>query len=532
MEQANSYFQLDLRNDGTYIKIYPAKESGRVLSIAEVTGYLSSHNLNSYDIKELNRLLFLAKESELRVGDSDGIEINESMDIGVTPDGMEVRCRFYPASAKGGKMDAEEIIKDLQFREICYGIDQEAVIAYLKSPVYCTDVVLARGKSPREGRDAEIRYFFQTDVNLKPKRNEDGTVDYHELGTISHVKKGDLLAELIKEDAGDCGTNVYGQEIRPKTVKSLRLSYANNITISEDGTKAYSDVNGHASLVNGKIFVSDIYEVPADVDNSIGNIDYEGNVHVVGNVKGGFQIRAKGDIVVDGVVEDAVLNAGGQIIVQRGIHGMTKGIMCASGNIVCKFIENATVTAGGYIETEAILHSKVSAASEVRVAGKKGIITGGVIRAGSVVDALTIGSEMGTQTHIEVGVEPQKKEHFLELQKQLQADTKEIAQVKPILLNYSGKIAKGETLTKEKLLYIKQLAETLQAKEKEVAAIQEEYFKLQAEIMQSNGACVKVKKTIYPGVVVNISDASLSIRDERSFCKLIKDQGDIVIQNL
>ena len=514
MEQANSYFQLDLRKDGTYLKIYPAKESGRVLSIAEVTGYLSSRNLDSYDIKELNRLLFLAKESELRVGDNDGIEINESMDIGVTPDAMEVRCRFYPASARGGKMDAEEIIN------------------FLKKPVYCTDVVLARGKSPREGRDAEIHYFFQTDVNLKPKRNEDGTVDYHELGTISHVKKGDLLAELIKEDTGDCGTNVYGQEIKPKTVKSLRLSYANNITISEDGTKAYSDVNGHASLVNDKIFVSDIYEVPADVDNSIGNIDYEGNVHVVGNVKGGFQIYAKGDIVVDGVVEDAVLNAGGQIIVQRGIHGMTKGVMCAAGNIVCKFIENATVTAGGYIETEAILHSKVSAASEVRVAGKKGFITGGVIRAGSVVDALTIGSEMGTQTHIEVGVEPQKKEHFLELQKQLQEDTKEIAQVKPILLNYSGKVTKGETLTKEKLLYIKQLAETLQAKEKEVAAIQEEYFKLQTEIMQSNGACVKVKKTIYPGVVVNISDASLSIREKRSFCKLIKDQGDIVIQNL
>lgn len=79
------------------------------------------------------------------------------------------------------------------------------------------------------------------------------------------------------------------------------------------------------------------------MDNSTGNIDYPGNVTVRGNVKGGFSIIAKGDIVVEGVVEDALIQAGGQIIVKRGIHGMTKGILRAQGNVICKFIENATI---------------------------------------------------------------------------------------------------------------------------------------------------------------------------------------------
>ena len=92
------------------------------------------------------------------------------------------------------------------------------------------------------GRDAKIEYFFNTNKNLQPKRNEDGSVDYKELNTISHVHAGDLLARLIKEDPGKPGMSVYGDEIKPRTVRSLRLEYGNNITINEERTEIYSEV--------------------------------------------------------------------------------------------------------------------------------------------------------------------------------------------------------------------------------------------------------------------------------------------------
>ena len=57
---------------------------------------------------------------------------------------------------------------------------------------------------------------------------------------------------------------MQGREIKPKQVRSLQLEYGNNIRVSEDKTELYSEVTGHASLVNGKVFVSDVYEVPAD----------------------------------------------------------------------------------------------------------------------------------------------------------------------------------------------------------------------------------------------------------------------------
>jgi uncharacterized protein (DUF342 family) len=211
---------------------------------------------------------------------------------------------------------------------------------------------------------------------------------------------------------------------------------------------------------------------------------------------------------------------------------MTRGILKANGNIICKFIENATVISGGYVETESIILSQVSAASEIHVVGAKGFITGGVIRAGGMVEALTIGSEMGAPTRIEVGVEPEKKERFLELQKMIQQTNKEIAQIKPVLTSYSEKLARGEQIAKDKLRYVQQLVYTLQEKQKAVNEAQTEYLKLHTEMMRGNSARVKVKNAIYPGVTVSISDLSINMKEKRNFCQLIKQQGEIVIQNL
>ena len=481
MGQMNSFFQLDIRNEGVFLKVIPPKEQGATLTVPEVINYLNNRKWNNYDLKELNRALYLPQESEIRVGEGTDVAENESMVMRISPDNMKVICRFYPPSQNGAKMDAQEIVKDLQFRGIRFGIRQEEIIRFLQEHLYCTDYVIAEGTLP---------------------------------------------------DQGKAGKDVFGQEIKPKPVKGMRLIYANNITLSEDETEIYSNVTGHASLVDGKVFVSDLFEVPADVDNSVGNINYQGNVHVHGNVKGGFQIYAKGDIVVDGVVEDAVLQAEGQIIVKRGIHGMTRGILRADGNVICKFIENATVIAGGYVETESVILSQVSAASEVHVDGRKGFITGGVVRAGGLVEALTIGSEMGAVTRIEVGVDPEKKERFIELQKLIRENSQDIAQIKPILIACKEKLARGERFNKDKQHYIQQLAVTLQAKQSEIGDEQKEFMQLQTEMMQDSNARVKVKNTIYAGVTVSISDLSITLHEKRSFCQLLKEQGEIVIQNL
>jgi len=525
----NQYFQLEFRETSACLHIYPPVDGGKVLSISEVTEYLAAKKLDKYDLKELNAAITNTEEDAVvYVGDWNGIPERESMNVHISLDKMKVTCRFYAPSADGGKlMTAEDIVSDLAFRKVKYGLDENVIASFLADRQYCTDYILAVGTQPVHGRDAKIEYFFNTNKNLQPKRNEDGSVDYKELNTISHIHKGDLLARLIKEDPGKSGKNVFGEEIRPRTVRTERLEFGNNITINEDRTEIYSDVTGHANFINGKVFVSNVFQVPADVDNSVGNIEYDGSVEIKGNVKTGFAVRATGDIIIDGVVENAFVESGGQIIVKQGIHGMHKGTLKAATNVMAKYIENAKIIAGGFVEAEAILNSDVSATGEVRVHGRKGLINGGTVRAGRSIETEYAGTEMGTFTTLEVGIDPAKKERYLDLSKEVSKSGKELDDMKVIIDNYAGMLKRGEVLPKDKLLYVQNLALEYKNKKELLEPLREEMRVIHIEMMASDRSYIAVTRTIFPGVSLSISDLGYNIKDKMNYCRFKKVDGAI-----
>ena len=524
----NQYFQLEFRETNACLHIYPPEEGGQMLSISEVTEYLAAKKLDQYNLKDLNAAIVnREEESVVYLGVCAGIPEPEQMKVTVSLDKMKVTCRFYPPSKGGRVMNTEGIVSELTSRKVRFGLDQDAILNFLSDRKYCTDYVFANGKQPVHGRDAKIEYFFNTNKNLQPKRNEDGSVDYKELNTISHIKKGDLLARLIKEDPGHPGKNVYGEEIKPRTVRTVKLDFGKNISINEDKTEIYSEVTGHVNMVNDKVFVSDVYQVAADVDNSIGNIDYDGSIEIQGNIKSGFFVRATGDIIINGVVENAYVESGGQIVVKRGIQGMMKGTLKAATNVMAKYIENARIIAGGFVEAEAILNSDVSAVGEVRVHGKKGLINGGTIRAGKSIETEYAGTGMGTFTTLEVGIDPNKKERYVELNKEVTKRAKELEDMKVIINNYAAMLKKGVNLPKDKLAYVQKLATDYKNQKELLEPLRGEMRMIHLEMMQSDRSYIAITKTVYPGVVLSISDLNYAIKDSMNYCKFKKVGNEI-----
>ncbi len=532
MENRNSYFKPVIENGDFYLEFFPAMEGGKELDIKEVISYLSHQGYFNYDMRELNRAVIITDPEKIYIGKSISAVIHETVDIALSLDNMLVRCRFYPASEGGRTITREDIDDELTHQKIVYGIDENMIARLLHDREYCTEYLIGKGTPPTLGKDAKIEYFFSTHKSLKPKHNDDGSVNYHDLNIISKVEQGQLIARLIPAVPGEPGKDVLGGVLKPKDVHNLKLSYANNIRLSESGTELYSEVTGHVSLVQGKVFVSGVYEVPADVDNSIGDINYPGNVYIKGNVKSGFIVHANGDIIVEGVVEGAQLYAGGQIIVKRGIHGMGKGLLSAKGNVVIKFIEGAVVKCGGYVETESIIQSNVSASSEVIVSGGKGLVRGGKIRVSNKVSARVIGSSMGIATYIEVGIEPEKLERYTQLQQEAKDVGKKIEKIRPILMTYSEKLKEGITLPPEKVHFMKAQVIALKTLQKQFAPLNEEINRLRMEFIEAERAKVEVHDVIYPGVVIKISELSMAIKKERQYCRFIKEKGEIKVTNL
>ena len=192
------------------------------------------------------------------------------------------------------------------------------------------------------------------------------------------------------------------------------------------------------------------------------------------------------------------MKAGGQIILRRGIQGMNKGVLKAEGNVISKFIENAEVIAGGYINTDSIMHSKVSAKGDIVVGGRRGSVAGGVIRSGTLISVKSSGSHMGTNTVLEVGIDPSIQDEFKELDKQITILKSEKEKISQSIAIIRKRLQSGSNIAYDVLENLKQITQLSIKLNTELEQAKERYKILRVEVDGSDSGMIKIHDTVYP----------------------------------
>ncbi len=522
----NGYFRLVNDSKGYGIALYQPKGYGEAVRTREVFKYLDDLHM-SYDKKRLEMEIGLGGDVVVHLGSGECPVCPEMCIFDISEDGMLATVRFIPASEGGKRMNISGFRQELAANKINYGVEEKNVKEHLDSEgIYCTDILVARGKVPIQGRDAVIEYSFDTDNRKRPAHKDDGRVDYFNIGIFSFCKKGDVLAHIIPEVIGENGCDVYGKVIKAKEVKRETLKFGKNVEISEDKHTLTALVDGHVTLIDHKVVVSNVYQVK-EVGVSTGNIDFEGTVMIAGNVAANFEVKAGGDVVINGLVEGAQIIAGGDIVIAKGMNGMGKGVLKAGGNIIVKFLENVQVTVGGYLETEAILHCNVISGSDVRVGGRKGILVGGHVQAANTISAKSIGTSMGVATTVEVGVDPQIKAQYDRTQKAIADCTKTISAAQVILQNFRENMKNGRQYNDSQLRYLKSVSLLVQEKKDEIEQANIRLEKIQDMMEIQKQAEVVVSEQIYPSTTIIIGEVFRMIQQNYRYCKFIREDGEI-----
>lgn len=522
----NGFFQLIHKSDGTFIKLIPPEGGGEALSIKELMEYLNGKGIE-FDVTALNKeLKDLHSETVVRLCYRHVPRCRESYAMRISEDKMSAVVRFYPPSAGAEEMTPEEMMSDLRARKIRFGINSQNITDFFQNRNYCTDIVVAEGHPFAAGRDGRIEYMFYTERRAKPALREDGSVDFHRLNTICPCKPGQLLARLIPAMPGTAGKNIYGEVIKPPAVKEEKLKFGKNISLSENNLEIRSAINGHVSLIGGEVFVSELLELE-NVDVSTGDIEYDGSVLINGNVVSGYSVKVSGDIEIRGIVEGAKVESGGNISIARGMNGRSKGILSAKGNIVSKFLENAEVSAGGFVATEAILHSKVRAGTEIQVTGRRGFITGGYVAASKKIAVKTLGSNMGASTVVEVGVNPELKKRQIELQKEMQEIRQAVAGIDPILSAAIQKKKNNIPISAEQRKHLGKLVALRQEKQDRFSMICAELDDLDEILVDDIRPSIEVEDEVYPGTKICILDVSMMVKSVTKFCRFVREAGDV-----
>jgi hypothetical protein len=139
---------------------------------------------------------------------------------------------------------------------------------------------------------------------------------------------------------------------------------------------------------------------------------------------------------------------------------------------------------------------------------------------------------MGTATIIEVGADPEAKKRLVALQKGVGEKSKNISELRKMLDN-AGKILKTASKpTVEQIKKFKTLQETLTNLQAQLQEDLKEIERLDSMLKGEGNAYINVKGTMYQGVVVGISGATMTVKNEYIFCRLVKKGADIASTNL
>ena len=507
--------EIEIQKDGIYLKIDESIYESE-FSRKDIEEEILKKEIKEVDISKIELALNgkIGKLVKIAEYDKD-YYIDAKVKIEVIKNALEVKMEILPPE-RGRDIIKSQIDVELKKNGIIYGIKEDLIDQIVENKYYNQQFIIAKGKPSEKGEDARIIYFFDTVQDLKFEEDQKGQVDYKTLGLLNNVTTGEVLAEKVLLTEGIEGINVYTNKIPAKSGKDRRFLKGKKVKLSNDKVKLVSMINGHVTLADKKVVVTPIKIVPQDVDYSVGNIDFIGTVFVKGNVNSGFKVKAKGDIIVDGMVEDCILESGGNISVRNGIVGQIggKGLIKAKGQIKSKYLENIKVLSDKsiYIKDN-IINSVVWAKENLVMEGDRGVITGGEVIAGEEIISQIIGSEFSNKTLISVGVYPEYrnkknllKEEILKIQKEIETLESDIFGLRK--KNTQGKITPAQMKSflekTRKLLYNKTLLEVKKEKTRELTDV----------IENENLGKIHIVNQVYSGVVIKIGNRTLKIKDD------------------
>jgi uncharacterized protein (DUF342 family) len=337
---------------------------------------------------------------------------------------------------------------------------------------------------------------------------------------------------------GEPGLTVTGKEIpvKPGKAVSFPAGIEGVMVDPADPHLLVAAISGCPIVTKNGVMVEAVYRVK-NVDLSTGNISYDGSVHVAGDVQSGMTVKATGDIEVEGTVENAILEADGDVTIKCGIIGSdedrdTTGkkivatIKCG-GSCTVKFAQNAHIFAGnGIFVCETSIQSELVAAHQIIVGDKdsrKGDLIGGMARAAMLVKAHNIGSDDHPRTIVISGSDKDLHERLRVCNKKKEVAHSKFADALLLLNSAKKNPAKftAETLAEAEAEKARLYAE--------IAEHTEEGLQIKKEIDLTKGAQVVALKKVFAGAEIRLGQKNFEAKNDREGGVFrLGDMGELV----
>lgn len=439
----------------------------------------------------------------------------------VSKDKLIAWCFAFPPYEGGEELSSAMVGMALEKAGVKVGIDPQGMVSMFQEPRYLRLVPMAFGEPPVEGEDGQITENFPRELTREVVVDEHGIADYRAMNYVQIIKKGSVICDITPPVKGTPGIRLDGKPIPPRSVQMPKVPHGVNTTLSEDGRQLLATMDGHLEYTNGAFHVRPVLEIHGDVDYNTGNIDFIGDVQITGDVRENFSVRATGSITVDGIVEGATVDAGGDLTITRGVVGDNHALLKCRGVFRVKYVENSRVCAGGSVYADCIMTSQVFSDQAIEVTEGHGSIIGGTLTAGEAIRANTIGAQSGRRTELTLGVLPYTESEREKIADQVHEVEHEIETLEWEYKHLEGKDP-AKAAEKRGRLPI------LQLKASRLAKKYEELKGREADITKCRFEC----GTVYPMTSLQLGPMKWSTDQLRRQCKIIYDEESGALREL
>ncbi len=316
----------------------------------------------------------------------------------ISPDCMEAYYIHLPQVGPGAVPTWSWLAEILERRGIRFGLCEAEIEALLRSPPAGTQAaafLVARGTPPRSGGEERTTFHFGGAEQVAPPL-PDLEMALRSRYRLAAVSVGQLVAELRPAVAQYPGIDLRGNSLPVPEAEAQGLRAGSNVREEQGDEIRYfhAAADGYAKVVQGEIRVQPVVYVDQDVAGELDLSHTEQDVYIRGAVRAGGIVRAKGSVVVEGIVEEgAAVYAAEDVVVAKGISGRETRVV-AMGDVQTLFVQQGSVTArGDILVTDHLMNAQLRAGGRLKVGGEgRGSIAGGQAWAAVAIEASQVGS--------------------------------------------------------------------------------------------------------------------------------------------
>lgn len=439
---------------------------------------------------------------------------------------MTAHVVVYEPEFGGEPATYQQVCDELALKGVRYNVDFEAIRAIFDKKTFGKSILVAKGDLPVDGVNGSVIYHFERTESQVFKEDEFGNVDLHDLGLIRNIDADTVIAEIIPETQGTPGKDIRGIAVAQTPGKPPVYTVGPGVKLSEDGLILTSAISGNLRWLKTYFAVEKDVVVSGDVDVSVGNIDFIGDVTIKGNVEEGYEIKSGGNVTIFGSVTSASITAVGNISVRMGVVGSElKG-----NDISASFFENSTIKANGVLTAQNFIACQATCNGKLTASGGKAAIIGGKYTSLADIEANIIGSETYTKTFLVLGNTAILAEERFDLVKKISEFETQLDQLEKICTALQ-KQKKTAALTEDRE---EMLVTSIRAKfvhQRELKSMKQRIEEINKEIDISNDLKVVVRRAIYPGVSIRINNLQHNVSVTNGQCVAkVGSGGDIEIK--